>query len=159
MHYQRLTKGGSLAQPISTASDEQRFWSKVARTPAADRCWRWLAGIHPVTGYGNVWWEGRTQLAHRVAFELATGEPIAYGWTIDHLCRNRACVNPTHLQQVTQKVNNARGTSPSANNARKLICKWGHEFTPENTYIRPDRGTRSCKECARAASRLAKSGQ
>lgn len=78
------------------------------------------------------------------------------GTHIDHLCRNRRCVNPTHMEVVTPNENWRRGASPVGINARKTHCKHGHEFTPENTKwrMRPHRGTlptRSCRICLRAA--------
>jgi len=158
MHYQRLTKSGYLEQPLSTGPDEARFWAKVNKDgplsehrPELGPCWLWTAGISANTGYGNIWWDNTTQSAHRIAYELTTGT-IPAGLTIDHLCRRRACVNPSHLEPVTHRVNNNRGTSRSALNSRKTHCVNGHEFTPENTYIHPKRGTRACKTCAKLRS-------
>jgi len=94
-------------------------------------------------GYG---WE-RNQYAHRKAYERAKGQ-IPPGLQLDHLCRNRRCVNPDHLEPVTRKENILRGESFSAQNARKTHCERGHELTPENTYMRKDsRGGRQCKTC------------
>lgn len=107
MHYQRLTKTGTLDQPLATGPDEERFWTKVDRSTGPDACWHWLAGISAATGYGNIWWLGRTQSAHRVAYTLLRG-PIPPALTIDHLCRVRHCVNPAHLELVTQAENNRR---------------------------------------------------
>lgn len=101
-------------------------------------------------GYGK-WWgrrngqKARSHPAHRIAYENAKG-PIPEGLQIDHLCRNRACVNPDHLEAVTGRVNVLRGMNPPAQNARKTHCVRGHEFTPENT--RMDRGYRFCLKCA-----------
>jgi hypothetical protein len=80
-----------------------------------------------------------------VAYELAIG-PIPEGLTIDHLCRNRGCVNPAHLEAVTNRTNLLRGDGIAALNARKTHCKRGHEFTPENTYVWRE-GTRACRAC------------
>jgi hypothetical protein len=106
-HYQRLKKTGSLEQPLATGSDEERFWIKVDRSRGPDTCWLWLAGISGNTGYGNIWWLGRTQSAHRVAYTLVKGS-IPPELTIDHLCRVRHCVNPDHMEIVTQAENNRR---------------------------------------------------
>lgn len=132
-----------------------RFWSKVDKD-APNGCWQWRGYCHP-TGYGRFsrgkkeYWQ-----AHRFSYELLIG-PIPEGLTLDHLCRNRGCVNPAHLEAVTIQVNLARGTSPSALNARKTHCKFGHEFTPENTATTPQgRACRTCwadKERARAHAR------
>lgn len=156
-HYQRLKKTGSLEQPIATADDAVRFWSKVDTSGGDGACWPWTAGVSPTTGYGNVWWNGTTRTAHRVAFELARGA-IPAGLELDHVktrgCIMRHCVNPAHLEPVQHDVNNARSASPSAQNAVKTHCKRGHEFTPENTYRPPKHpDQRACRACLRASSR------
>lgn len=107
MHYQRIKKTGRLDQPLSTGADEERFWAKVDRSGGPGSCWLWQAGISGNTGYGNIWWLGRTQSAHRVAYTLLRGS-IPPELTIDHLCRVRHCVNPDHLELVTQAENNRR---------------------------------------------------
>lgn len=74
--------------------------------------------------------------------------------TLDHLCRNRACVRRSHLQPVTNKENVLRGESILAENARKTHCKNGHELTPENTYMRKRmQGGRMCKLCSAESGR------
>lgn len=113
-------------------------------------CWLWTGYQHP-TGYGRLftgWRLGRkptTVTAHRLVYELVKG-PVPEGLCLDHLCRVRCCVNPDHLEPVTQAENNSRGVSLSALNARKMHCKRGHEFSPENTYIKAD-GARECLAC------------
>lgn len=86
----------------------------------------------------------RLLMVHRIAYELAVG-PIPVGLVIDHLCRNHSCINPEHLEPVTNVENVMRGESAWARNARKTHCKRGHEFTDENTIRR--NGTRSCRQC------------
>ncbi|MEW2071975.1 HNH endonuclease signature motif containing protein [Streptomyces sp. NPDC007346] len=101
-------------------------------------------------GYGRF---GNLGLAHRWAFVWANGaDAIPAGTELDHLCRNRSCVAPGHLEAVTHKENVLRGTSPSAICAAKTRCVNGHEFTAENTLIRPD-GSRKCRTCKRAGDR------
>ena len=117
-------------------------------------CWVWQLALNR-TGYGIMkrsrW--NRSKLVHRVAYEEAVGV-IPDGLVIDHLCRNRACCNPSHLEPVTQEVNIARGIDglAVANQKRRSMthCKRGHEFTPENTYVFPSNGQRRCRTCFNA---------
>lgn len=92
-------------------------------------------------GYSHLGFQGRTLFVHRVAYELAHG-PIPPGLTLDHLCRNRACCNPDHLEPVTNKENILRGTAPSAINARMTECRNGHPFVGVDSQ-----GKRRCKTC------------
>src|SRR5690606_14050374 len=124
---------------------EDRFWKKVEPTGF---CWKWTGGLNP-GGYGRFSVGGRCVAAHRFAYEALVG-PIPEGLVLDHLCRNRACVNPDHTEPVTDRVNTLRGFGPSALNARATRCSEGHEFTDENTYLNQS-GSRVCLTCMRAA--------
>ena len=97
-------------------------------------------------GYGKL----NKTMAHRIAYSLVKGE-IPTSMCLDHLCKNRSCVNPDHLEIVTLVENVMRGESQHAKNARKTHCKHGHEFTKENTYRRADRVTRECRICRNAS--------
>lgn len=111
-------------------------------------CWVWTRGKGR-GGYGQTWFPDAkaTRRAHRVAYE-AFVRPIPPELVIDHLCRNPSCVNPAHLEPVTNRENLRRGEQ---HNNRKTHCIRGHAFTDENTYIRPD-GYRQCRACNAAAN-------
>jgi hypothetical protein len=79
--------------------------------------------------------------------------PIPEGMEIDHLCRNRGCVNPEHLEPVTRQENIRRSQSISVANAAKTHCPYGHLLSGANLYLRPNRGGRACRECVRKAIR------
>lgn len=129
------------------------FWAKVDKTKG---CWLWTAA-KTWNGYGvfrlspSSSGQRRMAYAHRWAYEHLVG-PIPNGLTLDHLCMERACVNPAHLEPITNAENNRRGNSLSARNARKTHCVNGHEFTDQNTYRRPD-GDRDCRTCRSEAVR------
>ncbi len=118
-------------------------------------CWTWPGVLHS-TGYGAISSrpdsDGKRHklLAHRVLFEMARG-PIPEGMQLDHLCRNRACVNPAHLEPVSIRENVLRGDTIAAANIAKDACPQGHAYTEANTYRH--RNTRSCRICRRAAVR------
>lgn len=119
-------------------------------------CKPWVGQISP-EGYGRLTGTGHHRYAHRAAWEQANG-PIPAGMQIDHLCRNRRCVEVTHLEAVTQAENLRRGTGFSGRNARKTHCVRGHEFTPENTMVRPN-GYRCCRACYRLVARARRHGE
>lgn len=123
---------------------EKRFWAKVEKT---EGCWIWKACII-ASGYGQFSVRRIDRIySHRVSYELFKGK-IPDGLTIDHLCRNRACVNPEHLEVVTGKENILRGQSPPAENARKTHCPKGHPLSGDNLIICKFRtGKRQCKIC------------
>ena len=111
----------------------------------ATGCWEWTGPLHH-NGYGACSRFNGTNRAHRVTYELLVG-PIPSGLVIDHLCRVRACVNPQHMEPVTDMENRRRGAAAITH------CPHGHEYSPDNTYIKPGTGTRICRRCASAGRR------
>lgn len=120
------------------------FNARVKKMP--NGCWEWQGSLSKL-GYGLFYAGSRAIRAHRWSYEHFVG-PIPDGLIMDHLFRNRKCVNPQHVEPVTNKENILRGESPPAVCARKNHCANGHEFTKDNTYI-TYRGNRSCRTCRR----------
>ncbi len=114
-------------------------------------CVLWIGSLWADSGYGSFYYDGDLVRAHKWYWERLYG-PVPVGLELDHLCRVRSCVNLRHLEIVTKVVNILRGNGATALNARKTHCLRGHEFTPENTYLRSARpghreGNRECKTC------------
>lgn len=145
LHYDRWRSHGDASW--MPPSDAERFHQRIRMR---DGCWEWL-GKRTAAGYGQFRCENRQLYAHRWSYEHHVG-PIPDGLTIDHLCRNRCCVNPGHLEPVTSHENMLRGTAPPARNARKTHCIRGHAFDEDNTSILPS-GGRRCLACHRMRQR------
>jgi hypothetical protein len=120
--------------------------SKVPAHLSLEVCWPWLGGLNG-HGYGTqgTTFRGFKWLAHRLVYEIMVG-PIPKGLTLDHLCRNHACVNPLHLEPVTAVENVMRGDGWAARKARQTHCTRGHPLTEDNIYRRGGRWR--CRTCA-----------
>lgn len=134
------------------------LWQKIPDMVAANQatrphaCWLWKHAT--VNGYGLARPPkavGGSALVHRRAYELTRG-PIPAGAVLDHLCRNRACFNPDHLEAVSEQTNLLRGEGWAGRNARRTECPKGHALTGDNLRI-TNRGERRCRECDRIRAR------
>lgn len=127
-----------------------RFAEKIALTDSG--CIEWIASQNGA-GYGtlSINRTGGKVLAHRWSYVHHIG-PIPDGMHLDHLCRNTLCVNPDHLEAVTQRENTLRGAAPTAVNAAKNQCTHGHPLSGSNLRVTP-KGWRECIECRRRRSR------
>ena len=132
----------------------QRMLNRIVRDEATG-CWLWqgycakdgYAMSHITVGLGTY----LIRKAHVVMWWLVKQHPVPNGLELDHLCRNRKCVNPDHMEPVTGCVNTLRGTSPVAINAAKTHCKRGHPLEGANLLIQ--HGTRQCSACRSAWTR------
>lgn len=114
-------------------------------------CWGHRNKPSP-NGYRKARVGGRNDRLHRLVYECLRG-PIPKWLQLDHLCRNRGCCNPDHLEPVTGRVNNLRGECFTAANAAKTHCPKGHPYAGANLYVNP-KGGRVCRECVRERMRI-----
>ncbi len=133
----------------------ERFWKKVIPQDCGyhTSCWRWTAQIS-AAGYGRFRQDsidgGKSRFAHRFAYEYFIGR-VPQNLVLDHMCKNKFCVNPSHLRCVSVKENVLCGIAPTAINARKTHCKYGHELSGNNLAL-PKDGSRQCKICLKNRS-------
>jgi hypothetical protein len=148
-----MARSGKYATPLS-----ERIKNSVVISPS--ECWEWTKHLTP-TGYAQISIGSRPDNsrqninAHRVSYRVFVG-PIKDGMQIDHLCRNRACVNPGHLEQVTCKENIHRSNAVYKRLMAKTHCPQGHEYSEQNTYFSPTPHggvSRSCKTCCKARTK------
>lgn len=155
MHYGRWKRKGTTDE---LPSDLERFWSQVDVSAGPENCWFWT-GNKTKWGYGQVT-RGSRKNAHRWLWEHTNG-PVPEGFVLDHTCHNidsncaggvtcrhRACVNLTHLEVVTHRINLLRGKGVTARNAAAVECPRGHPYDETNTKIRSN-GYRVCRICER----------
>jgi len=126
-------------------SMEDRFWAKVNKT---DTCWLWTA-YKDQKGYGIFQMDGPKK-AHRISYQLIKARRVRKGFELDHLCKNKSCVNPDHLEQVTTWMNTHRAENTIAyKNSSKTHCPKGHEYKGANLVFSKNRynGARRCRIC------------
>lgn len=144
-----MAKPGPKPMPVL-----DRFFSHVDPTGS---CWQWTGALHD--GYGNFTYDAshrgtRRMRAHRWLWKQLVDAELPDEIDLDHLCRNRGCVNPDHLEPVTRRVNLSRGIGTTD----RLTCINGHDFTPENTYTYKASGHRQCRTCRRQRDRQRPNG-
>lgn len=133
-------------------SIKERFEEKY-KISRSSKCWEWIGAIS-TGGYGRFFADGKPRQAHSVAMLIYRGVSLRVnkagsGLNWDHLCRNRKCVNPSHLELVTCKENRNRGKASevlAAMNKAKTHCPRGHEYAGSNLYVHPN-GARGCRTC------------
>lgn len=128
--------------PKLTPENIRCFFDKINKNK--NGCWDWT-GTTDGRGYPKQYLQRRARFAHRISFLIFNGS-IDDTMEIDHTCRNKTCVNPAHLDQVSSRENTVRGISPAATNAKKTHCKYGHELSGEN-LVRYIKGRRGCRTC------------
>lgn len=130
-----------------TDKHADRLLGHVSHVTSAG-CWEWGGNKH-AAGYGVLNIDGHRRLAHRASYRYFRGE-IPEGLVIDHKCRNRACVNPWHMEVVTIGENVMRGETIAARNVNKTECANGHPYSGDNLFYGGKNGrTRYCRQCSR----------
>lgn len=149
-HYRRFKAEGILRGSGPSLKDRLPHLVRITETG----CWDWSRYVDS-DGYGRVKIRGKSERrAHRAVYEELVGH-IPDGMDLDHLCRNRRCVNPEHLEPVTKRENTLRGFAPTAMNARKTHCLNGHSLSGDNIYTQNGR-RRQCRTCESARNKVSK---
>ncbi len=146
-------KCGHVFYPIQTRCIDHKG---PMLSPYLGPCWLWTGKTNK-GGYGEIKVAGQRLRTHRWMYEIVKG-PIPDGLQLDHLCRQRACCNPAHLEAVTHRENMMRGKTQTAQKAAQTHCIHGHPFDAANTQWRKN-GTRSCRACHRDAQQRFKERQ
>ena len=147
-HYQRWRRHGTVEGKDCGGTLAERFMRRIVVDPDTG-CWKWTGHIDPVSGYGRIQVDGQTAYTHRVSYEMHVG-PIPDGLHLDHLCRNRACSAPQHLEPVTCLENVQRGEGHGS----ETHCPQGHPYAGDNLYLHTDakgQTRRHCRACSRVA--------
>ena len=133
-----------LPRDMKSYGDHRMACLLARTTQTPDGCWLW-AGSQAGAGYGYAWWGGRLGYTHRWSYAYYKG-PIPTDCEVDHLCKQRLCLNPAHLEAVPHRINIWRGDTIMARNKAKQVCSRGHAFTQANTYL-TKAGHRCCRAC------------
>lgn len=156
--YRERTNGSPQAVRLVIGNPEERFWARInkngpipAHRPDLGPCWVWTGRLKR-EGYGTMSIRNRPVYVHRFAYELLV-EVIPVGLQIDHLCRNPACANPTHLEPVTSRVNTIRGDNPRLTRERltgiPLAEDHRHRAAAARKVASVDKVSRECERCGR----------
>lgn len=149
LHYDRQWATGSVELLDRSIPLADRLWPRINKR--GDGCWVWTGALN-ASGYGVIGLGAMTLArVHRLTYEMLVG-PIPEGLQLDHLCRVRACCNPTHLEPVTNRENFLRGEHPIARAVRSNRCARDLHDMAVTAHVRPN-GTRYCRACASAAKR------
>jgi len=147
LHWKRWRKGSDLLAPrqiLWRPTNEERLLARMVR--AESGCWEWTGSSSNIYGHGCLMIAGKSHRAHRLAYETWVG-PIPEGLTIDHLCRNPPCINPEHLEPVTNAENIRRAAAANL----KEHCKRGHLRSENDRFTK--QGWRYCGQCTRERDR------